>query len=342
MFTIQSNSRSWNRTGTLAAAVALLIGASAALPANGQSRVDMAAHAKTLAEALAKVCPVAKPNDMAAFDACRKNLGKGAEGATMNDIVLLWGGEQPTLGWDKKKLSYFKGEFFQRTYFSMMMFSGKHKVVGAGPEGTTIVAVEAYFRNALPPGAYPYPFWHSGPKWVAYEATNEVLFYLAPNGKAKFMTRSDKGSYDNRGPYAAVIQPAFAGEWLWTDKDGKEQPYVTLFSDMFTLDNPHVAKVDQTFKAVALTLRSADCMNACHAPDGHRVMNRLTMLMTPQHAAYEIDGVLKTVRENKMPVTEKGDPKPIDAKLKTELLMTGEAFKKAFEEASIWQKQKTK
>lgn len=338
MFSTPTPTRSWR---LLVASIAFAAGAAIALPASGQSKVNMADHAKKLAESLAKACPVAKPGDVAAFDACRNNIGKGTDGATMNGVVVMWGGEQPTLGWDKKKLSYFKGEFFQRTYFSMMMFSGKHKVVGAGPEGTTIVAVEAYFRNALPPGAYPYPFWHSGPKWLAYEASNEVRFYLTADGKAKFMTRADTGSYDNRGPYAAVIQPAFAGEWLWTDKDGKEQPYVTLFADLYSMDNPHIAKVDQAYKAVALAMRGADCM-ACHAPDGHRLMNRLTMLMTPQHAATEIDGVLKTVRDNKMPQTEKGDPKPIDAKLKNELLITGEAFKKALDEASAWQKQNPK
>lgn len=312
-----------------------------ALAACGESspkKIDMTDYAKKLAASLAKTCPMAKPDDTAAFDACRKQIGAGTEGAAMNDVVMLWGGEQSALGWDKKKLTYFKGELFQRLYLSLYMFTGNHRIVGEGPEGTTIVAVEGYFRNALPPGGYPYPFWHSAPKWEAYEKSNEIRFYVDGNGKAKFATRGDLGSEANRGPYAAVTPPAFAGEWMWADGN-QAQPYVTLFGDLFSADNPHLARVDESYKAVAISMRNADC-TGCHAPNGHKFMNRLTLLQTPQHAAAEIDGVLKSVSDRSMPQTEKGDRRALDPKLKTELMITGEAFKKALEDATAWQKNK--
>ena len=70
-----------------------------------------------------------------------------------------------------------------------------------------------------------------------------------------------------------------------------------------------------------------------------KFMNRLTLLQTPQHAAGEIDAVLKTVNDRSMPQTDKGDRRALDPKLKTELLITGEAFKKALDDAAAWQKK---
>lgn len=326
----------WKKAPLIAGAATLALALAAC---DSPAKIDMSSYAEALAASLAKACPMAGPGDKTAFDVCRMTLGTGTEAKAMHDVVLLWGGEQPALGWDKKKLTYFKGELFERLYLSLYMFTGKQRVVGEGPEGTTVVAVEAYFRNDLPPGGYPYPFWHSGAKWEAYEKSNEIRFYIAANGKAKFVTRGDLGSNDNRGPYATVKPPAFAGEWMWAD-NGQQQPYITLFGDLFSADNPHLARVDETYKAVAISMRNADCMG-CHAPDGHKYMNRLTLLQTPQHAAGEIDGVLKTVRDNKMPQTEKGDPKTIDPKLKSELLINGEAFKKALDAATNWQKRQS-
>ncbi len=308
---------------------------------SGSNKINMTSYAETFVAALAKACPMTGPDDAAAFDACRKQLGTGVEAKALHDTVVLWGGEQSALGWDKKKLTYFKGEVFERLYLSLYMFTGKQRIIGEGPEGTTVVAVEAYFRNGLPPGGYPYPFWHSATKWDAYEKSNEIRFYLTAEGKAKFITRGDGGSNDNRGAYAAVTPPAFAGEWTWTDASGQAQPYITLFGDLFSANNPHLTRVDETYKAVATSMRNADC-TGCHAPDGHKFMNRLTLLQTPQHAAGEIDAVLKTVNDRSMPKTEKGDRLALDPKLKTELLITGEAFKKALDDAAAWQKKNGK
>ncbi len=335
MFNMPTTARSWGLAGVLAVAATL-----AACGESPTKKVDMKSYAEKLAASLSKICPVAKPDDMTAFDKCRHGMGTGDENLALNDNVVLWGGEQPKLGWDKKKLAYIKSDFWRSTYFSLFMFSGKQKILGEGPEGTTIVSIEAYFRNALPPGAYPYPFWHHGDKWVAYETANEIRFYLGADGKAKFVTRAHEGSYDNRGPWAwaPVKPPAFDGQWMWSDDKGQTQPYITLFSEQYSAGNPHLARLDETYKTVALAMRGGDCM-ACHAPDGHKIMNRLTMLMTPRHAASEIDGILKSVRDNKMPQTEKGDPKAMDPKLKNELLITGEAFKKAIEEANAWERK---
>ena len=32
-----------------------------------------------------------------------------------------------------------------------------------------------HFRNELPMGSFPYPFWHSKSKWDAYQSTSEIV-----------------------------------------------------------------------------------------------------------------------------------------------------------------------
>jgi hypothetical protein len=61
----------------------------------------------------------------------------------------------------------------------------------------------------MPPGEYPYLFWHSAHKWNAYETANELKFYLTPAGQVFVVTHSQGGSEAARGPYAHVTPPAF-------------------------------------------------------------------------------------------------------------------------------------
>jgi cytochrome c553 len=202
-----------------------------------------------------------------------------------------------------------------------------------------MVAVQAYFRNALPPGHYPYPFWHSDAKWGAYEKSNEVRFYFSSDGRITSAGRSSAGTDRARGAYAHVQPPAFTGQWLWTDADGVAQPSVTLFSDRYSSDNPNVAPLDAAYKKFALNLRNSDCVG-CHAPDGHKKMHTLTLLQTPMHAASNIEEALREVRENKMPLDDNNDPKRLSAQAKSELLATGEAFQVLLQTADAWEREK--
>jgi len=125
----------------------------------------------------------------------------------MREYSLLWGGEQPGLPMKQKNTTVFRGDLFQDLYLSLYMFTGKYGVSEA-PDGTKVIAVQAYFRNALPAGNYPYPFWHSDKKWDAYEKSNEVRFHVAEDGRIIFAGRFDGGSESERGPYA--LQAAIA------------------------------------------------------------------------------------------------------------------------------------
>ncbi|MEQ8814417.1 MAG: cytochrome b [Thalassobaculum sp.] len=324
--------RRWR--GGVAVLAALVVFA----PGSGRAETsfDVNAFAAGLGASLAKSCPMADPGDIAAHDACRRGIGTGIEAGMRTDFILF-GGQQSTKHWLKdKKTSVFRGDLFQDMYMSLYMYTGKVRVQQA-PDGLTTVGVQAYFRNKLPAGRYPYPFWHAPAKWLAYEKANEIRFRMNNDGKVVFAYRADVGSDENRGPYEHVEHPYFLGEWMWRDNSGGAQPVVTLFSEMYSQDNPNLAALDDSYRKMAINFRDADC-TVCHQPEGHRKMNKLTLLQTPYHAAAAIDAVLDEVRADKMPVDDYDDPKSIDTKLKAELLKNGEAFKQMLATADAWER----
>ena len=322
------------RGATLAAlSVVSLIAA----PNAGHAAFDAETFAAELAASLAKSCPMAPAGDVEAHEACRKNIGTGIE-KVMREDYILFGGQQPTKTWLKdKKTSVFRGDLYQDMYMSLYMYTGEYRVQTA-PDGLTTIGLQAYFRNQMPPGRYPYPFWHSPAKWDAYQNSNEMRFRITGNGRVVFAYRADIGSEDNRGPYEKIVRPTFLGsEWMWRDDSGKAQPEITLFSENYSPDNPNVGNIDGAYRKMALNFRDANC-TGCHMPEGHRNMNKLTLLQTPFHAASAIDAVLDEVRSGKMPVDDYDDPKPLDPKLKTELLSNGEAFRQALAAADAWER----
>jgi cytochrome b561 len=319
--------------GKVAAAVA---GLAMLLPAaDARAAFDVDAYAKALAASLSKACPMAKPDDVAAHEACRKAIGQGAE-AGMRDYSFLFGGQQKGLWLKEKKTTVFRGDLFQDLYMSLFMYTGEVRVEKS-PDGMRTVALQAYFRNGLPAGLYPYPFWHSDPKWAAYEKANQVRFRMSPEGKVLFAYRADIGSEANRGPYQSVKRPPFLGEWMWPGAEGAAEPKSTLFSAYYSADNPHLPALDEAYRRMAISFRNADC-TVCHAPDGHRKMNKLTLLQTPLHAATSIDAVIDEVRMNKMPVDDYEDPRPLPPALRQELLTNGEAFRNLLRTADGWER----
>lgn len=320
------------RAATVTAAVALA--ALLATPAPAEAAFDVNAYAKAMAESLAKACPMAKTDDIAAHEACRKAMGQGVE-AGMRDYSFLFGGQQKGLWLKEKKTTIFRGDLFQDLYMSLFMFTGDYRVENS-PDGNKTVALQAYFRNGLPAGSYPYPFWHSDPKWAAYEKANQIRLRLSPAGKVLFAYRADVGSEEKRGPYQSVKRPPFLGEWMWPGADNVAEPRSTLFSAYYSSDNPHLAALDESYRRMAISFRNADC-TVCHAPDGHRKMNKLTLLQTPLHAAVAIDAVIDEVRMNKMPVDDYEDPRPLPPALRQELLTNGEAFRNLLRTADGWE-----
>ena len=288
-----------------------------------------------LAAQLARACPHKPGESTSTFQTCAAAL------AAMTDLPLvngvLWGGDQPTLRIKKRHLTHFSADVFRGFYMPLLTFTGQFSIGHDENDKVDIIRIEAYFRNALPAGEYPYPFWHTANKWTAYEVMNRVNFYLDDKGKVFLITRDADGSDQNRGRYARVAAPVFVkDQWTWTDTAGQQQPRVMLFASRYQAGNPQLARLDETYRAFATTMREASCLS-CHNPANSPGAERLILLQTPLHAAGEIDTVIKSVQGGDMPQDDRGMPKEISAELRTAILRTAQAFRAEIMTADAWE-----
>jgi len=90
--------------------------------------------------------------------------GKCAEGLRDATFIrwsrdgLLFGGISQIYGFQKWQLTHFKPSIWQLMYLSLFTFTGRQWVNEDPREHIKVIQFEAYFRNAMPPGEYPYPF----------------------------------------------------------------------------------------------------------------------------------------------------------------------------------------
>ncbi len=252
------------------------------------------------------------------------------------DTSILWGPDQPDLRITKKSLTVVRSWVWQYLYMPNYAFTGRWSVGRDNRDNVAFIAVETYFRNALPSGDYAYPFWHSAAKWEGNEHVNQFKFYLDANGRIFMVGRSTAGTEEHRGAYAHVTPPAFDGKWQWVDASGKMQPHAELFSDRYSANNPYLPTVDTTYKEFALHIRDGTCLN-CHTPANKFDANRLVLLQSPVHAAAEIDDALKEVRGGDMPEDDLGLKKDLDPKLRAAILKSGVAFQTALRRADQWE-----
>lgn len=294
--------------------------------------------ASEVALELQRVCPPASPSDQAAFDRCRRSLF--GDSALRRSLAprLLWGRRHQDSGAALKdtNLTQFAPDVIAGLYLSLFMFSGEHSVEYVQRERMYLIRLQAGFRNRLPPGQFPYPFWHDEAKWGVYQATNSVLLWVDPK-TAKIVI----GQFTERGDGSAVvstqpIRPKFDGNWMWMDRDGRIQPRVTLFDGLFRQDNPYLPKLDFTYRTLALRMRDAQCDN-CHMPHNPWPMRRLVLMHTPAHAAGEIARLMKAVREDRMPLDDAGIEQPLEPALKRALLESGSAFEALVKAAKDWE-----
>jgi len=325
--------------GALLLAAALFAGGAAAarddLPDLGEQVERMASE---VALELQRVCPPASPADQAAFDRCRHSLF--GDSALRRSLAprLLWGRRNQDAGAALKdtNLTQFAPDVFAGLYLSLFMFSGEHSVEYVQRERLYLIRLKSAFRNRLPPGQFPYTFWHDEAKWGVYQATNSVLLWVDPK-----TARIVIGQFTERGGGSAVVaaqplSPKFDGNWMWMDREGRIQPRVTLFDGLFRQDNPYLPKLDFTYRTLALRMRDAQCEN-CHMPNNPYPMRRLVIMHTPAHAAGEIVRLMKAVREDRMPLDETGIEQPLEPALKRALLESGGAFEALVKAAKDWE-----
>lgn len=298
------------------------------------------ASVRQISAQLQKNCPLAAPDDEAAFNACRRflftdELTKGQ----MAQPVILWGRQK-----DAQKplkdtnLTQFAPDILAGLYLPLFMFNGQYTLTFHEKEKMYLARLGAAFRNRLQPGQFPYPFWHEANKWGIYENARAVLFWIdAQTGKIRAAQFSAEGAPVGEQPRQAGSPPPFDGKWVWTDAQGKMQPAVTLFDGLYRDDNPFKPALDKTYREFAVALRESQCLS-CHVPSNPEGMKRLVLLQSPAHASGEIQRVLKSVRERKMPLDDLGIEKELDPQLMKVFLDKGGAFEKAVMAAREWER----
>ncbi len=298
-------------------------------------QAELQTLAARMAERLAALCPAAARDAVQPHTDCATAL-RDAAFMPFAANGVLFGGDQPDSRLSKKQLTHLSPNVFQFLYLSLFTFTGRWSASLDEREHVGVIRIEAYFRNAMPPGEFPYPFWHSADKWNAYETANELKFYLNHDGRIFVVTRSKGGSEANRGEYAHVTPPAFDGQWQWVDDAGRQQPHASLFSNRYDPANPWLAPLDDAYRKFATEARRGSCLQ-CHSPNNEAGMNHLVLLQTPLHAAGEIDNVLNEVRKGEMPQDDLGLRKDIPPALRDAILRTGEAFRGALRDADQWE-----
>ena len=299
---------------------------------------QIAQMASAVALELQQVCPPASPSDQAAFDRCRRSLF--GDSALRRSLAprLLWGRRNQDAGAALKNtnLTQFAPDVIAGLYLSLFMYSGEYSTEYVERERLYLIRLRAGFRNLLPPGQFPYPFWHDEAKWGVYQAANSVLLWVNPK-TAKIVI----GQFTERGSDSPVVStqpiwPKFDGNWMWMDKEGRIQPRVTLFDGLFRENNPYLPKLDFTYRTLALRMRDAQC-DHCHAPNNPLPMRRLVLMHTPAHAAGEIARLMTAVREDRMPLDDNGIEQPLEPALKRALLESGGAFEELVKAAKDWE-----
>ena len=300
-------------------------------------RDQIAQMASDVALELQQVCAPASPSDQPAFDRCRASLFGDSVLRRSLAPRLLWGrrNQNAEAALKDTNLTQFAPDVIAGLYLSLFMYSGEYSIEYVERERFYLIRLRAGFRNLLPPGQFPYPFWHEDAKWGVYQAANSVLLWVHPKTAKIVIAQFTERGRDSPVVATQPIWPKFDGNWMWMDKEGRIQPRVTLFDGLFRQDNPYLPKLDSTYRTLALRMRDAQC-DACHAPNNPWKMRRLVLMHTPAHAAGEISRLMNAVREDRMPLDDNGMEQLLDAGLKSALLESGRAFEDLVKAAKDW------
>jgi hypothetical protein len=136
--------------------------------------------ASEVALELQQICPPASPSDQVAFDRCRRSLF--GDSALRRSLAprLLWGrrNQDALAALKDTNLTQFAPDVLAGLYLPLFMYSGEYSTEYVERERLYLVRLRAGFRNLLPPGQFPYPFWHQEAKWGVYQAANSVLLWV--------------------------------------------------------------------------------------------------------------------------------------------------------------------
>ena len=294
--------------------IAPLVAASAAAPLSGAELAD------AIGSALARDCPPDSLDAISAHRQCADALTQDATlRASLPSFALRWGAQAAGAGFDltRSNTTWLDSLVWTRLYLSTFAFPGGHRIERDGER--FVVRVPVVFRNALDAGEYPYPFWHSPAKWKSYEQSEALLVFIERSSIIAVL-RSE--TLDAARPHS---ERAWDEHWQWQSAHGLE-PRVALFTYLFSSDNPHVASLEQAFRAFSEKQREAAC-TSCHNPSNPSQINPLEFFNYPNQALTARHDIVDEIVKNRMPPEQNGVPAGIaDPVYRRELLALAEAF----------------
>ena len=303
--------------------------------------------AEKIAKQLVAASPVAPASDAKARDMAGKKLASCDDLMSAAGPRILWGGFHPEQGYDPEgyrlndrahddwfQLTELNPMVWAKLYLSTFMFPGPYTIHKEGR--FTVLELEAQFRSEMDAGEYPYPFWHSPNKWTAYVKVEKVMFVFEPGRLIAAMRRSPD-------PLSVKqVRKPWDTKWVWTDEKGEPQPRVALYSYLFSKDNPHVAELEKSFRALETNFRSQNCM-LCHEPDNRSRINDLLLLNYPNQALIMRRSLVAILEQNQMPPGNAiaHEPQGVqDVKALKEMTRLAKEFEKIADEAFAFEQGK--
>jgi hypothetical protein len=277
-----------------------------------------------LAADLVTACPLGDdPADAVARDRCADKLAELPSLAAVMVEPFVWGGA-PARGYSLEKgTTRLAGRVWRKLYLSTFMFGDGAAVERVG--GDVILHVPVWFRYALPPEAFAYPFWHKPAKWTAYNRATTIHFVFrdgrligALRGAEQDPTRPDRPR-------------------RWDEQWGA--PPVTLFSYLFSPDNPHVPRLDAAYRALEAGMRPHRCA-ACHAPDNKGGADQLEILVYPAQALAARHDIAPQLADDQMPTADPETSAPGgigDPAERERLISLAQAFAAEGDDALAWE-----
>jgi mono/diheme cytochrome c family protein len=249
--------------------------------------------ATSIAKGLVAACPAGvATSDEAARNACS---GKLTELAVLRDAMrepFIWGGQAAGAGYRLDgSTNKFNARVWRRMYLSTFMFGADFDVEQVGD--STVLHMPVTFREAMPIGAYPYPFWHSTSKWDSY-AYSTTIHFIIQKGEVVGALRS--ADQDKTRPKTVH---SWDGLWQW-EQGGAQMPYVSLYDYLLSKDNPYTAHLDETYRALEARMRQNNCQ-ACHAPDNQGKSQQLEFFVYPNQALVGRHDIITQITKNQMP-----------------------------------------
>jgi hypothetical protein len=289
----QMNTKTAHGTMIFGALALLLGGCEGAKVVEQQPNSDMAMATK-VSDALMAACPVANADDEDARHLCAARLTDDKYLPSVMREPFLWGGQKAGASYhpEESPLTRFSVFVWRRMYLSLIMFTGERRIEQTA-DGLTVVHLTSQFRNDLQMGSYPYPFWHSKKKWDSYEHAKETLLIFQDGQWVGAMRGVEQ---DAAKPHVAHT---WSGQWQW-ETGAQPQPYVTLYSYLFSKANPHVERVDAAYRALSEGMRNQACF-MCHAPDNYAQSTKLEFFNYPNQALYARNDIVSDLEKNAMP-----------------------------------------